>query len=120
MTKLYSGEGNVIDITLGGTVIAGAMVAIGHLLGVYLSGGDSGDVVPVQISGVFSLPAVTGAAFTVGESVVWDTSVDLIDDEAATEAAGDLSAGCIAMETLTAGAGDSILVKLNVGPNTIN
>lgn len=119
MSKKYSGEGNVIDHTLTGTKAAGDMIAIGSLLGVCLSAGVSGDVIAVQISGVFDLPAVTAAAFTKGQTVTYDVSAGLIDDAAATPATGDLTLGCVVMETLTASAGDYVLVKLNVGVNTV-
>ena len=123
MSKNYSGEGKVISHTLAATFAAGAMIAIGGLLGVCLSGGDSGDVIAVQVEGVFDLPAVTGAAFTIGQTVTFDTSAaagaGLIDDAAATPATGDLTLGCVVMETLTASAGDLVLVKLNVAVNTV-
>jgi predicted RecA/RadA family phage recombinase len=119
MTKKYEGEGNVISHTLSGTVSSGDMIAIGGLLGVCLSDGVSGDVIAVQVCGVFNLPAVTGAAFTIGQTVTYDSSAGLIDDAAATPASGDLTLGCVVMETLTASAGDSVAVKLNVAVNTV-
>ena len=119
MAKYFVGEGDTINHTLAGTVSAGDMIAIGKLLGVCLSDGVSGDVIAVSISGVWDLPAVTGAAFTKGQTVTFDLSAGLIDDAAATPASGDLTLGCVVMETLTASAGDLVQVKLNVSTNTV-
>lgn len=120
MAKTYHGEGNVIDVTLASAAASGDVLVIGNLLGVCLSDGAIGDIVAVAVSGVFDLPAVDGAAFNIGETVVVDVSAgNLIDDNAAVAATGDLTGGCVAMETKTAGTSDTILVKLNVGANTV-
>ena len=119
MTKLYSGGGSVIDVTLSGTVSAGDVVVLGSIVGVYLSDGVSGDVVAVQIDGVFNLPKVDAAVIAQGEEVTWDASASEFDDNASTPAAGDVSRACIAMEAKGATTGESILVKLNVGLGTV-
>lgn len=120
MSKNYSGEGNVMDVTLAAAATAGVPIAIGGLLGVPVTDGAIGDTIAVSIGGVHNLLAVTGAAFTQGETVTWDSSVDLVDDAAAIAATGDLTLGCVAMETVaSAGAGSRIAVKLNVAVNTV-
>jgi len=119
MSKNYSGEGNVINVTLSGTVAAGDVVVLGSMVGVYLSSGVSGDVVVVALDGVFNLAKVDAAVIAQGEEVTWDASASKFDDNASTPATGDVSRACVAMEAKGATTGESILVKLNVGLGTV-
>lgn len=124
MSKTYQGEGNIINVVLGADATAGVPIVIGTLLGVPITDGLSGETIAVAISGVYDLPAVNGAAFIAGQFITWDVSANAgagyADDAAATPAAGDLTVGCIVVETVTAGsAGQGVAVKLNVGPNTV-
>lgn len=119
MSKVYSGEGNVIDVVLAAAAVSGVPMVIGTLLGVPITDGAIGDTIAVSIEGVHDLLATTGAAFTQGQTVTYDDSTGLIDDDQAVPAAGDLTLGCVVMETVTAAAGDRVLVKLNVAVNTV-
>lgn len=96
MTTRVVAEGNIIEVTLAGTVAAGAIFESGHTLGVYLSGGVSGDVVAVQIRGRVTMPKVSAAVWVAGEKLIWDTSAQGFDDSAATPATGDLTGAAIA------------------------
>lgn len=62
-------EGDRIDVTLGGTVVAGAIWAGAEAAGVYMNSGDSGQVVPVAVEGVFEVVKKAAATldFAVGE-----------------------------------------------------
>lgn len=124
MSKRYQGEGNVIDVTLAAAATSGVPIVIGKLLGVPVTSGAIGDTIAVSIAGVHNIPSANGAAYTKGQSITWDVSANgglgYADDQAATPATGDLTLGCIVMETVTASAaGQLIPVKLNVGPNTV-
>jgi len=120
MSKTYQGEGNVIKVTLVAAQVSGVPMVIGKLLGIPLTDGAIGDVIAVAISGIYNVLAVTGAAFVKGETITWDVSAALADDQAATPAAGDLTLGCVAVEDVaSAAAGSTVAVKLNVGPNTV-
>jgi len=124
MSKTYQGEGNILNVTLAAAATAGVPIVIEGLLGVPITDGAIGDTIAVAIAGVYDLPGVNGAAFTQGEGISWDVSANgglgYADDAAATPATGDLTVGCIVMETKTlAAAGEGIAVKLNVGPNTV-
>lgn len=119
MSKTYSGEGNVISYTAAATHSSGDAIAIGGLLGVCLSDAVSGDVIAVQLDGVFALPKVDAAVIGLGETITWDVSADEADDAAATPATGDLTLGCVAMEAKGATTSETILVKLNVAVNTV-
>jgi predicted RecA/RadA family phage recombinase len=117
-------DGNVISVTAGSALTAGQPVVVGRLRGVAVTDIANGAVGPVAIAGVYELPAVNGAAFVTGQPIVWDVSANsgagYADDASATAATGDLSLGCISMETKTASAaGELVKVKLNVGPNTV-
>lgn len=94
-------EGRVIERTLGGTVAAGAVVAMRTSIGIALKGGVSGDVIPVAVQGRFTVPKVSAAVFAQGEKLLWDTSAGAFDDDAATPAAGDIMGAVVAA---TAGA----------------
>lgn len=96
MTTKQIGVGDVIEHTLGGTVAAGAVVAMGHTIGIALKGGVSGDVISVAIRGRFTVPKVSGAVFVKGEKLIWDTSAGEFDDAAATPATGDITGAVIA------------------------
>jgi predicted RecA/RadA family phage recombinase len=103
----------------GSAVSSGDAVVVGGLLGVAATDIAVGAEGVLSIEGVHRLPAVTGAEFVAGQGIVWDASVGLADDASATPATGDLTVGCRAMETVTAAAGASVAVKINVGPNTV-
>ena len=118
------GDGPSITLTAAAAIQSGDLVVMGSagVVTVGVAAGDAaiGEQVEVFIEGEFSLPAVTGAAFEAGESVDFDSSAGLVDDNAMTAAAGDVSDFGIAMETIaSAGAGSSVKVKLTPGRGTI-
>ena len=93
MASNYVQPGEVIDWTnaTGGDKAAGAVVAIGQMLGVALVAIANGATGSVRIRGVFEVPKVSGAVIAAGESLVWDASAGAFDDNLATPAAGDIS-----------------------------
>lgn len=103
----------------GAAVSSGSVVVLGEMLGVAAADIADGGTGAVNVEGVYELPAVSGAAFVHGRAIVWDVSAGAADDHDATAASGDLTGGCLAWETKTAGNGDTIRVKLNVGPSTV-
>lgn len=119
MSRTYRFPGDVLEVAAPAEVVSGAVVVLGRQIGVALGSYASGALGRFSMSGVHALPAVEGAAFVAGQQVIWDSSVSRFDDHAATPATGDVSVCCIAMETKTAGAADTVLVKLNVGIGTV-
>lgn len=119
MSKNYSGEGNVIDVVLAADAVSGVPFAVGGLLAMPITDGLSGETIACAISGVYNLPKVDAAVIGAGESITYDVSVDEVDDSLATPAAGDLTVGCVAMESKGATTGETIAVKLNVSLNTV-
>lgn len=94
MSTKYQQPGDVIDITLAGTVAVNDVDVIGTgLLGVALVAGVSGDVIPYGIEGVYNIPKVSGAVIAAGEQVLWDVSAGAVDDNLATPATGDFLCG---------------------------
>lgn len=76
MAKNFLQEGDILDFTAAGNVTAGAGILIGTKLGIPLNSGVSGDVIAVQMTGVWELPKDTGAStnFNVGGAVYWNDS----------------------------------------------
>jgi predicted RecA/RadA family phage recombinase len=114
MATNFIQPGEVIDYTAGANITAGAVVAIGQMLGVALTDIASGATGSVQIRGVFDAPKVSAAVIAAGESLVWDVSAGAFDDNAATPATGDIS-GPPAVAVEAAGNGVTTLAVLFTG-----
>lgn len=93
MATNYVQPGEVIDWTngTGSAVSAGAVVAVGQMLGIALVDIADGATGSVRIRGVFTVPKVSAAVIAAGESLVWDVSAGAFDDNLATPASGDIS-----------------------------
>lgn len=118
MTTNYIQPGEVIDYVAGANTTAGQVVRIGNVLGVALTDIASGATGSVQITGVFSVPKVSGAVIAQGESLTWDASAGAFDDNLATPAAGDIT-GAAALAFESAGNGVTTLrVKFTGAPGT--
>jgi len=95
----YLGTGNDVPYTndTGSAIAYGAIVVLGHSLGVAMSNIANGAEGFVRIAGVFAdAPKVSGAVFGQGEKLIWDVSASAFDDSSATPAAGDITGGAIA------------------------
>lgn len=68
MAQNYIESGDVKDFTLSGTVAAGALVAIGDIVGVALESGVSGETIAVKLTGVFEVAKAAGA-ITIGQKL---------------------------------------------------
>lgn len=120
MATNYIEDGEVIPYTNTGAAIAsGAVVAIGNLIGVALVDipATSG-VGSVALNGVFTLPKVTGAAWTQGAKLLWVASAGKFDVGSATPATGDISNCCVAFAAAGSAAATG-QVLLNVGVGTV-
>jgi predicted RecA/RadA family phage recombinase len=100
MAGNYLQPGNVIEHTnAGSALVAGQVVRIGALLGVCLVDIANGATGTVQLTGVFTVPKVSGAVILKGERLTWDASAAAFDDNAATPATGDVTGeGAVAWE----------------------
>ena len=119
MTKTYVSEGNVVNYTNAGSAIAaGAVVVMGHTIGVALTDiAATTGVGAVAIEGVFTVPKVSAAVFAVGEKLIYDVSASEFDDSSATPATGDITGGVVAM-VAGANAETTCVVKLTPGNAT--
>jgi len=122
MTTKFVARGDVINFVTAGAVASGAVVVMGHTLGVALAAATaSGQTIPVAIEGVFTVPKVSAAVFAQGEKLIFDVSAASgageFDDSSATPATGDITGGAIAM---VAGANTetTCVVKLTPGNAT--
>lgn len=120
MTSKYVQDGDIMDYANAGSAIAsGAVVAVGNLIGVALADiAATSGVGSVALEGVFTLPKVTGTAWTQGAKLLWDASAGKFDLGTATPATGDISGCCVAFAA-AASAATTGLVKLNVGVGTV-
>lgn len=119
MARNFVQPGEVIDHTAGANITSGSVVKVGALLGVALTDIANGDTGPVQITGVFTVPKVSGAVIAQGERLVWDVSAGAFDDSAATPATGDVS-GEAAVAFEAAGNGvTSLKVRFTGVPGTV-
>lgn len=98
MTKKYVARGDVADYTAGANIVSGDVVVTGHTIGVAVTDIANGAVGALAIEGVYELPKVSGAVFSVGEKLIWDVSAAAFDDSLATPASGDITGGAIAMK----------------------
>lgn len=115
----YEQPGDVITITAGADIAAGAVVRVGALLGVACSAIANGASGEVKITGVFNVPKVSAAVIAQGERLVWDASAAAFDDSAATPATGDVS-GEAAVAFEAAGNGVTEISVLFTGvPGTV-
>jgi predicted RecA/RadA family phage recombinase len=75
--------GDVYDYTVptSTTIISGQAFLIGERLAVAIVGGVSGDIVPCQVEGVFTINKATGGgkSFTQGQKVYWDDTAKVVD-----------------------------------------
>lgn len=112
MSSKFVQEGDIMNVTLSGTVAVDDVDVIGTgRIGVALKAGVSGDVVPYAIKKVWKLPKASAAVITQGQKVLWDVSAGNVDDDQATPATGDFLCG-VAFETAGSGVTE-IAVDIN-------
>lgn len=76
MATNFIQPGDVLDFTAAGTITSGTPFLMGTKLAVPLKSGVSGDIIPVQMTGVWSFTKATGAStnWAAGGAVYWDDS----------------------------------------------
>lgn len=92
-----------IGVTLGGTVTVNTLAVIGGFVGMYMKGGESGDIVPFLIQGkIASATKVGSQAWAVGDAVYWDA-----DNSRFTKVAQGSSPDGVAASIVASGASDT-------------
>lgn len=114
--KNFVQPGTAMVITPGTDITSGSVVKIGQMLGVAERDIPAGTEGAVSIEGVFTVPKVSAAVITAGESLTWDVSAGKFDDNLATAATGDLTGPCaVALESSGNGA-TSLKVRFTGAP----
>lgn len=74
--KNFGRKGKVLNYknTTGSTVLSGALVICGALVGVAVTDILNGEVGAVNLEGVYTLPKATGVAIAQGAKVYWVTA----------------------------------------------
>lgn len=73
--KNYVCKGDVFEFTAAGTITSGQPVLMGTIVGIAAKSGVSGDVIPVNVEGVYNVTkhgAGSGQAWAVGDAIYWD------------------------------------------------
>lgn len=114
------GKGETIQYTNTGSAITGGdVVIVGNL--VCIAAEDiaaSTGVGTLWVTGRHAATKATGAAIGQGETVIYDVSASNFDDNAATPAAGDVTAGAWAPEAAGTGT-TSFDIVLSPGAGTV-
>jgi predicted RecA/RadA family phage recombinase len=72
--KTFVQAGDVVTVTAPAAVLSGAGVLVGLLFGAAVRDADSGAPVDIQVTGVVTLPKVSGTAINEGVRVFWDNT----------------------------------------------
>lgn len=80
--KNYIQPGDVIPLTMAGTVKSGDGILVGTIFGIAATNGIAADVVNCATTGVFELPKATGA-LTQGQALFWDNTAKKVTGTAA-------------------------------------
>lgn len=80
MAKNYVQEGERIAYTIPAetTILSGAVVVIGSLIGIALEGGVAGDIIDVALEGVWNLPKVNTTVIALGDEVFWNAGTSKV------------------------------------------
>lgn len=70
--KNFVQEGDVLHVTLSGTVASGDVVKAGSVIGVATTSGVSGDVIAVAVEGVFNVAKKSTDTPSQGAALYWD------------------------------------------------
>lgn len=94
----YVDDGTTVNYTneSGSAIASGAIVVMGHTLGVALVDIPDDGTGAVQVAGKVTAPKVSAAVFGVGDKLIYDDSAGAFDDSAATPASGDITGGAVA------------------------
>jgi len=73
MAKNLKSYGEVMDVTLTGSVTSGDVMIVGALAAIALSTGDSGDTIAASIEGVFEVAKLSTDDVGQGDQLYWDS-----------------------------------------------
>lgn len=84
MAQNYKREGCVLNyvVPASTTITSGQVVVCGSLIGVAKKSGTTGDIVPVQLEGVWELPKTQPQVWTQGQTLYWDPATSKVTNVA--------------------------------------
>lgn len=112
--KNYLQDGTIMTVPAPATVASGDFVVVGAFFGVAQTDAASGDDVDIVREGVFTLPKATGAAWTKGDKLYWDSNASKFTKTAT----GNLPAGVAAADAASGDTTGSVSIEA-VSPETI-
>ncbi|WHI52976.1 DUF2190 family protein [Microbulbifer sp. MLAF003] len=121
MATNFVQDGRMLDYTnsTSAVITSGQVLAVGAVLGVAMDDIAVGASGVIAIEGVFTVPKVSAAEISQGETLTWDVSVAAFNNSAATAATGDIT-GPTAFAAEAAGNSiTSLAVKFTGVPGTV-
>lgn len=76
--KNHVQPGNTLTLPAPADVLSGAGVVVGSIFGVANGDALSGELVDLDVVGVFTLPKVSALAIAIGDKVYWDDTNKLV------------------------------------------
>jgi predicted RecA/RadA family phage recombinase len=117
MTTLYVNSGQTVEHTAGATIASGEAVVIGDCVGIALAGAASGAGVTLALAGRFTVPKVTGTAWSQGDKLDYDESTGKFA-KGLSSAIGDVTDCAIA--AVDAGSDDATGDIILMNPGTVD
>ena len=115
----YVQRGDVLSFTAAADLAGGEVLVLGNTIGVVAADVANGGAGELNLTGVYTVPKVSGAVIAKGDSLTWDASAGAFDDNAATPESGDITGpACIAWEAAGNGV-TSLQVKFTGVPGTL-
>lgn len=102
MATNFRQPGRVWDYTAGGTITAGSPVLMSDVLGVALEDAVSGDVIPVAVTGVWSIACLSTDEPAIGAPLYWDAGNSRLTTTASTHKLAGYAAAAKASGATTA------------------
>jgi predicted RecA/RadA family phage recombinase len=117
--KKYIQDGEVLDYSnaSGSTILSGAVIVIGTLIGVAVADIADGTTGAVRVSGVVNLAKTSATVIAMGDSLDYDVSTSTFS-KIGTPATGDVIACCVAAAAAGSGV-TTVDVMLNVRGVTV-
>lgn len=83
--KNYVAPGDTVDLTAPANLVSGQAVLIGTIFGCAKQAIASGQVGPIQIKGIVTLPKDTALVISEGDRVFWDAANSWVDKTSAAQ-----------------------------------
>ena len=117
--KNYLQPGHVLTVAAAAAAVAsGQVCVVGTLIGIAASSATQGDPYEVNLTGVYTVPKTTGAAWTQGQPLMWDASTATFA-AVGTPATGDITAAGLTAFVAAGSADATGAVRFSGVPGTL-